>query len=134
MATKPACGGKGGCNLLTSRANNCFRASRWTRISATKKPCIIGMRYPVKFLLEYLAAGDSFENVLTEFPDLKRKDLLACLEFAARSLPLLRHHSNAATTGKRRTFPPFVNGPEPEQPCSRGCFRPHSGRKNLSVG
>lgn len=30
--------------------------------------------------LEYLAGGDSMEEVLAEFPDLERADLLACLQ------------------------------------------------------
>ena len=35
------------------------------------KPIIRGLRYPVESILEYLAAGDSFEDVLREFPDLQ---------------------------------------------------------------
>ena len=50
------------------------------------KPVVRGLRYPVESLLEYLAGGDSIDDVLGEFPDLERQDLLACLEFAARSL------------------------------------------------
>jgi uncharacterized protein (DUF433 family) len=49
----------------------------------TIQPEICGLRYPVESLLEYLAAGDSFETILKEFPDLEREDLLACLEFVA---------------------------------------------------
>ena len=52
------------------------------------KPVIRGLRYPVESLLEYLAGGDSFDDVLTEFPDLEREDLQACMEFAAQSLKL----------------------------------------------
>lgn len=50
------------------------------------KPAIRHLRYPVETILEYLAAGDSFEDLLREFPDLERDDLRACLEFAAQSL------------------------------------------------
>jgi len=50
------------------------------------QPVIRGLRYPVESLLEYLASGVSFETVRAEFPNLERADLLACLEFAARSL------------------------------------------------
>jgi uncharacterized protein (DUF433 family) len=46
------------------------------------KPCVGGMRHPVDAMLEYLAEGDTIEDVLLEFPDLERDDLLACLEFA----------------------------------------------------
>jgi uncharacterized protein (DUF433 family) len=56
------------------------------------KPVIRGLRYPVESILEYLAAGDSFDDVLAEFPDLERDDLLACLEFAAHSLKVKSQH------------------------------------------
>ncbi|MCX8494352.1 MAG: DUF433 domain-containing protein [Chthoniobacterales bacterium] len=50
------------------------------------KPVVRSLRYPVESLLEYLAGGDSVEDVLKEFPDLEPEDILACIEFAARSL------------------------------------------------
>ena len=50
------------------------------------KPVIRGLRYPVEAMLEYLAAGDTVEELLTEFPDLEREDFLACIEFANRAL------------------------------------------------
>jgi uncharacterized protein (DUF433 family) len=56
------------------------------------KPVVRGLRYPVESLLEYLAAGDTFEDLLAEFPDLERDDLRACLEFAASSLKLKSQH------------------------------------------
>jgi uncharacterized protein (DUF433 family) len=56
------------------------------------KPVIRGMRYPVESLLEYLAAGDSIDEVLAEFPDLQREDLLACIEFATQTLKLKSQH------------------------------------------
>ncbi len=52
------------------------------------KPVVRGLRYPVETLLEYMAAGDSFEDVLGEFPDLEHEDLLACIQFANQSLKL----------------------------------------------
>ncbi|HTG44548.1 MAG TPA: DUF433 domain-containing protein [Verrucomicrobiae bacterium] len=52
------------------------------------KPVIRGLRYPVESMLEYLAAGDSFEELLGQFPELEREDLQACIEFAAQSLKL----------------------------------------------
>ncbi|MFY4729405.1 DUF433 domain-containing protein, partial [Nitrospira sp. BLG_2] len=45
---------------------------------------IRGLRYSVESILEYLAGGDSVEQVLAEFPDLERDDILACLEFCVR--------------------------------------------------
>ena len=56
------------------------------------KPVIRGLRYPVESMLEHLAAGDSIDDLLVEFPDLERDDLLACLEFAARALHLKSQH------------------------------------------
>ena len=49
-------------------------------------PVIRGLRYPVGSMLEYLAAGDTIEHLLGEFPDLEREDFLACLEFGTGSL------------------------------------------------
>lgn len=48
------------------------------------KPTIRGMRYPVDTMLELLASGMSIEDILLDFPDLEREDLLACLEYAAK--------------------------------------------------
>ena len=56
------------------------------------KPVIRHMRYPVESMLEYLTGGDSIEDMLKEFPDLERNDLLACLEFATQSLKLKSQH------------------------------------------
>ena len=47
------------------------------------KPCIRGMRITVYDVLGYLASGMSYEEVLADFPDLTREDILACLAFAA---------------------------------------------------
>ncbi|MEI9974337.1 MAG: DUF433 domain-containing protein [Ignavibacteriota bacterium] len=47
------------------------------------KPCIRGMRITVYDVLDYLASGMSEDEVLADFPDLAREDILACLAFAA---------------------------------------------------
>ncbi len=47
------------------------------------KPCIRGLRITVYDVLEYLASGMSEEEILKDFPDLTRGDILACLAFAA---------------------------------------------------
>ena len=52
------------------------------------KPTIRGLRYPVDSILEYLAAGDSIKDIINEFPDLDREDILACLSFASASMKL----------------------------------------------
>lgn len=56
------------------------------------KPCIRGLRYPVESILEYLAGGDSVEQVVAEFPDLERDDILACLEFSRKMLAVKSVH------------------------------------------
>jgi len=48
------------------------------------KPCIRGLRYPVENLLELLAGGMSTEEVLADYEDLQREDILAALAYAAR--------------------------------------------------
>jgi uncharacterized protein (DUF433 family) len=47
------------------------------------KPCIRGTRITVLDVLEYLAGGMSYAEVLTDFPYLTEEDILACLAFAA---------------------------------------------------
>jgi uncharacterized protein (DUF433 family) len=48
------------------------------------RPVVRGTRISVQTVLEFLAAGDSVEDVLEEFPRLKRKDVQACIDYAAR--------------------------------------------------
>ena len=48
------------------------------------KPCIRGMRIRVSDILEMLGEGVSMEEVLADFPDLERDDILASRQFAAR--------------------------------------------------
>ena len=60
------------------------------------KPVIRGLRYPVESMLDYLAAGDSIDDLLAEFPDLEREDLLACLQFAATAIKLKTLHVPSA--------------------------------------
>lgn len=47
------------------------------------KPCIRGLRITVYDVLEYLAAGMTESEILTDFPDLEREDIRASLAFAA---------------------------------------------------
>ena len=50
------------------------------------RPCIRGMRIRVIDILELLAAGLSFEQILEELPDLELDDLKAALLYAVRKL------------------------------------------------
>ena len=48
------------------------------------KPVIRGLRYPVEMLLELLSAGMTMDDILADYEDLERDDVLAALAFAAR--------------------------------------------------
>lgn len=48
------------------------------------RPCIRGMRIRVSDILDTLGNGASMEQLLSDFPDLEREDILASLQFAAR--------------------------------------------------
>ncbi len=52
------------------------------------KPAVRNTRYTVESMLEYLAGGDSVDDILAEFPDLEREDILACLAYASASMKL----------------------------------------------
>ncbi|MCG6146465.1 MULTISPECIES: DUF433 domain-containing protein [Leptospira] len=47
------------------------------------KPCIRGMRITVYDILDYLASGMEYDEILREFPYLTKEDILASLAFAA---------------------------------------------------
>ena len=46
------------------------------------KPRIKGTRIPVSFVLGYLAAGNTVEKIIEEFPDLTKEQIAACLDYA----------------------------------------------------
>ena len=48
------------------------------------KPCVRGLRYPVETLLELLTSRMTHDEILADYPDLERDDLLAVLAYAAR--------------------------------------------------
>ncbi|MHB1557255.1 MAG: DUF433 domain-containing protein [Isosphaeraceae bacterium] len=48
------------------------------------KPCIRGLRYPVETILELLSSGMTTDEILDDYEDLEREDLLAAMAFAAR--------------------------------------------------
>jgi uncharacterized protein (DUF433 family) len=48
------------------------------------KPTIRGLRYPVETILELLSAGMTTDEILADYEDLERDDILAVLAFAAR--------------------------------------------------
>jgi uncharacterized protein (DUF433 family) len=48
------------------------------------KPVIRGLRYPVETMLELMSAGMTIDDILADYEDLEREDLLAVLAFATR--------------------------------------------------
>jgi uncharacterized protein (DUF433 family) len=50
------------------------------------RPCIRGMRIRVTDVLGLLAAGQSREGILADYPYLEPDDITACLCYAARRL------------------------------------------------
>lgn len=56
------------------------------------KPCVRGLRYPVETLLELLSSGMTTDDILADYEDLVRDDLLAVLAYAARLAQTRRLH------------------------------------------
>jgi len=50
------------------------------------RPCIRGMRIRVADILDLLAAGLGFEQILDEMPDLERADIVAAIAYAAHGI------------------------------------------------
>jgi uncharacterized protein (DUF433 family) len=49
------------------------------------KPTLRGLRYPVETILELLSSGMTPEEILADYEDLEREDILAALAFATRA-------------------------------------------------
>ncbi len=47
------------------------------------KPCIRGTRIWVSLLLDFLASGATIEEILENYPQLKREDVLAAIAYGA---------------------------------------------------
>ena len=47
------------------------------------KPCIRGMRVTVGMIVSQIAAGQSMESLLEDFPCLEREDITQALQYAA---------------------------------------------------
>jgi len=60
------------------------------------KPCVRGLRYPVETILELLSGGMTTEELLADYEDLERDDILAVLAFAARLSQVKRITTTAA--------------------------------------
>ena len=60
-------------NIITIDSNICHG-----------KPTIRGLRYPVEMILQLLSSGMSTEDILEDYEDLTREDILAVLAFASK--------------------------------------------------
>jgi len=60
------------------------------------QPTIRGLRYPVSLILELLSSGMSVDEILAEYEDLERDDILAALAFGARLSQVKRIQSIVA--------------------------------------
>jgi len=47
------------------------------------KPTIRGQRITVQTILEYLSTGDTYTEILDQYPMLEEKDIQECIKFAA---------------------------------------------------
>jgi len=47
------------------------------------QPCVKGTRIMVWLIVQYLANGDSKDDILVAYPSLTREDIQACLAYAA---------------------------------------------------
>ena len=47
------------------------------------KPCIRGHRIWVSLILDMLADGMTMEDVIENYPDLEREDILACIAYGS---------------------------------------------------
>jgi len=59
------------------------------------KPVIRGTRIPVTVILEQIAEGDSWDAILTGYPELSKEDIHAALLYAKASLD----HTELETIG-----------------------------------
>ncbi len=48
------------------------------------KPSIRGLRYPVEMILQLLASGMTTEEILEDYEDLEKEDILASLLYASK--------------------------------------------------
>ena len=62
------------------------------------KPVIQGTRIPVDILLELVDAGFSVDDILSEYPHLKREDVLTVLKVARKAFETIRYERLRSAT------------------------------------
>lgn len=58
----------------------------WDPKVCNGKPVIKGTRIPVSVILEQIAEGISWDQLLMDYPELKRDDIKAALSFARETI------------------------------------------------
>ena len=51
------------------------------------KPCVRGLRITVQDVLEWLASGMEVADIIADYPELSKEDIMACLAYTADNLP-----------------------------------------------
>ncbi len=62
------------------------------------KPVLAGTRITVELILEKLAAGETIEQILEEYPRLTRDSILAALAYASNALKSIVTYPTEATS------------------------------------
>ena len=58
------------------------------------KPCIRGMRWPVEVIIDMIGSGMSFDQILSDHPELEREDIIASLHYAKLNLSRSEEHTS----------------------------------------
>lgn len=77
------------CNLICNFAINMENLIDRITINdsiCSGKPIIRGKRITVQTILEFIGAGNSFDEILSQYPNLEIEDLKACVNFASNLL------------------------------------------------
>ena len=72
------------------------------------KPCVRNTRISVFDVLGWLSKGMTYNEIITDFPELTRNDMLACLDYASRQherTPQYVCLSQASEFTRARVFP-----------------------------
>jgi uncharacterized protein (DUF433 family) len=64
------------------------------------KPTVRGLRYPVEMILELLSSGMTADEILPDYEDLEREDILAALSYQIA----VTAFSNTSSRGGRPFF------------------------------
>jgi uncharacterized protein (DUF433 family) len=59
------------------------------------KPVIAGTRITVELILDKLAAGETIEQILEDYPQLTRESVLAAISFASEAMKATTTHSTS---------------------------------------